>query len=95
MDLVYAVIKGETNLERYCEKRWKQKPRFVESFAHNIDGVLIERIYAKSPDDDGYSQYSILIMKSNKDTGFCDPGDIRRKVYEDIRTGRISLLKVR
>lgn len=93
-NLTYGVIRGERDFDNYCQKRWGTHARFVESFAHNIDGVHVERIYAKSPTDDGYKQYFIMAMETKKETGFNDPDAIRHKVYEDIRNGRITLLHV-
>lgn len=93
-NLTYGVIRGEKDFDNYCMRRWKKTARFCESFAKNIDGVHVERIYAKSPTDKGYEQYFIMAMETHKETGFCDTDVIRHKVYEDIRTGRIALLKV-
>lgn len=93
-NLTYGVIRGEKNLDTYCMMRWKKKPLFIESFAHNIDTVTIERIYAIAPTDDGYQPYYILSMETTKDTPYFHHESIRAKVYEDIRTGRVNLIKV-
>lgn len=93
-NLTYGVIKGEADFNTYCLKRWKTRAQFCESFAHNIDGVFIERIYAKSPTDKYHQQYFIMSMEAKKDTPWNSVDTIRKKVYEDIRTGAIALLKV-
>lgn len=90
----YGVIREENDFNKYCMRRWKTTARFCESFAKNIAGVYIERIYEKSPTDECYTLYFIMAMQTNKETGFCDTDAIRRKVYEDIRTGRVTLIKV-
>ena len=89
---IYAVIKGEKALDKYCEKRWGERPRFVESFAH-INEVTIERIEEMSPTDDGYRQYFILYMVDQKHESLLTSfSRIRSQVHEAIRTGTARLL---
>jgi len=92
---IYAVIKGEKFLDEYCEKRWNERPHFMESFAH-INEVTIERIEEMSPTDDGYKQYFILYMVDPKRESLLTSfSQIRKRVHEDIRTGNIALLNDR
>ena len=93
-NLTYGIIRGESQIDAYCEKRWKKRARFCESFAHNIDGVWIERFYSKSPTDTCYEQYFLMVMETNKETEHHNTDDISRMVHEDIRAGRATLLKV-
>jgi len=93
-NLTYGVIRGEKQFNDYCKKRWKKMAWFCESFAHNIDGVWIERFYSKSPTDECYEQYFLMVMESSKETDWHSTDDISRKVHEDIRNGRATLLKV-
>ena len=32
--LTYGIIKGEAALNKYCMKRWGERPRFVETIGH-------------------------------------------------------------
>lgn len=89
---IYAVIKGETALDKYCEKRWGERPRFMESFAH-INDVTIESIEEMSPSDDGYKRYFILYMVDPKcESLLTSHTQIRTQVHEAIRTGTARLL---
>lgn len=89
---IYAVIKGEKAMDKYCEKRWGERPRFMESFAHVRD-VTIERIWEKSPTDDWYMQYFILYMVDPKRESLLTSfSQIRTQVHEAIRTGTARLL---
>lgn len=86
----FDVIKGERSLRQYCERRYKQLPLFVESFARNIPGVTIERVYERAPKDDQFCAYYIVYSETTAETVYCDISDIRAKVYEQIRTGNIK-----
>ena len=89
---IYAVIKGEAALDKYCVKRWGERPRFMESFAH-VSDVTIERIEEMSPTDDGYKQYYILYMVDPKcESLLTSYSQIRTQVHEAIRTGTARLL---
>ena len=87
----YCYVRGRDALERLLKKMGKDKPLFVESFAH-VDAITIELTYDKSPSDDGYHDYYILYMKHPK--GNMDMSDIRRKVHDDIRNGANGIKKV-
>lgn len=88
--LTYGIIKGEKTLNKYCEKRWGQRPRFMETIGH-IANVTIEHFYEHGPDDDGYAPYYLLIMEHEKGK-FTSFNDIREEAYEAIRTGKARLL---
>ena len=91
--LTYGVIRGEQAFDAYCQRRWKQWARFCESFAH-IENVTVERFYEKSPTDDGYTEYFLMTMPTNRDTGLCWHNDIATMVKREIREGTIKLLSV-
>lgn len=94
--LTYGVIRGEEDFYAYCQRRWKERPRFCESFAHIYQGgdnVTVERFYEKSPTDDGYTEYFLMTMPTNRDTGLCWHNDIASKVKRDIREGTVKLIK--
>ena len=54
--LTYAIIRGHADLIKYCEKRWGEKPRFIETIGH-VKECTVELHYWKSPTDDGYQDY--------------------------------------
>ena len=94
--LTYGVIRGERAFNAYCERRWKERARFCESFAHIYQGggdVTIERFYEKSPTDDGYTEYFLMTMPTNRDTGMCFHNDISSMVKRQIREGTVQLIK--
>lgn len=91
--LTYGVIRGEQAFDAYCQRRWKQRAMFCESFAH-IEDVTVERFYEKSPTDDGYTAYFLMTMPTNRDTGLCWHNDIATMVKREIREGTIKLLSV-
>lgn len=91
--LTYGVIRGEQAFDAYCQRRWKQRARFCESFAH-IENVTVERFYEKSPTDDGYTEYFLMTMPTNRDTGLCWHNDIATMVKREIREGIVKLLSV-
>ena len=88
--LTYGIIKGEAALNKYCEKRWGERPRFVETIGH-VKECTVELHYWKSPTDDGYAPYYLLIMEHEKGK-FTSFNDIREEAYEAIRTGKARLL---
>ena len=95
--LTYGVIRGEQAFNAYCERRWKERPRFCESFAHIYqcgDDVTVERFYEMSPTDNGYTEYFLMTMPTNRDTGLCWHNDIASMVKREIRNGTIKLLSV-
>lgn len=95
--LTFGVIRGEQAFNAYCQRRWKESPRFCESFAHIYhggDNVTVERFYEMSPTDDGYTEYFLMTMPTNRDTGLCFHNDIATMVKRDIRQGTIKLLNV-
>lgn len=75
---------------RYCERRWKQRPRFVEHFAH-LPECDFEKIEEKSPTDTHYCAYFILALR--REDGYSTMID-SREVSEAIRQGNIKLLNV-
>ena len=95
--LTYGVIRGEQAFNAYCERRWKERPRFCESFAHIYQGgddVTVERFYEMAPTDNGYTEYFLMTMPTNRDTGLCWHNDIASMVKREIRNGTIKLLSV-
>ena len=58
----HAVIKGEEALDRYCERRWNERPRFCEHFARIGHEVHIQKIEAKAPTDKYWTAYFLLAL---------------------------------
>lgn len=99
MTFIYAVIKGETALNKYVARRWQdQRIEWTGCFGHvggrraceTPDGCTVELIDAFGPDG-LCDRYYILYMQHPKGEHY-DYDSIRHKVYEDIRHGTIKLL---
>ena len=89
----YGVIRGERQLLEYCRLRWKGMPLFVESFSHNLFPGYIERLYCKSPTDDGFHPSDLRAIEDNTG-GECDPSKIRQLVYTAVRNGSQPLVRL-
>ena len=88
--LTYGIIKGEAALNKYCERRWHCRPRFVETIGH-IANVTVELHYYRGPTDDGYKDYYLLIME-HPNGKYSSMNQIRDEAYEAVETGRARLL---
>ena len=87
----HAVIKGQDALDRYCERRWQERPRFCEHFARIDNRCHIEKIEAKAPGDEYYTAYFLLALPNQYDRiVFPD----YHEVYTGITDGTIKPLKV-
>ena len=87
----HAVIKGWDALNRYCERRWKERPRFLENFAR-IDGeCYIRKLEAKAPTDQYWTKYFLLALP-NQFGRIIFPDE--HEVYECINNGTIKPLNV-
>lgn len=92
MAFVYAVIKGEQNLQKYCSRRWKgQRIQWTGVFGH-IDNCTVENIWAFEPDGQ-CDQYFILYLP-HPNGEHNDQATVRHQVYKEIREGTIKLLSV-
>lgn len=85
----HAVIKGWDALNRYCERRWKERPCFCENFARIGNEVHIRKIEAKAPTDEYWTMYFLLVLPSQFGR-FVWP----ENVYENINNGTIKPMKV-
>ena len=91
--LVYGIIKGLDNLEKYCLRRWGEKPRWCETIAHCKEAT-IELHYWKSPTDDGFKDYYLLYME-HPDGKLSSTRQICDEAREAVETGRARLLNER
>ena len=92
MAFIYAVIKGESNLLKYCSRRWKdQRIQWTGCFGH-IDNCTVELIDAFDSHGE-CNRYYILYMDHPKGEHY-DQNKVRHQVYEEIREGTIKLLSV-
>ncbi len=82
---ICGIIKGEEACDAYCLRRWGERPRYWEHFAH-IGDVTIERIEAKDPEDGLYSRYCLLFMP-HPDGTTGDTSELRKQAYESIENG--------
>lgn len=96
MNLTYGVIRGEKDFNAYCMKRWGQELyHWSGCFNREIPEVTVERLWEKSPTDEHYKEYYLMTAPTQKEEPYYpDHATIRKKVYEDIRTGRVNIIKV-
>lgn len=85
-------IEGEENLRRFCVKRFKEKPSFVETIGR-AGGAKINLVYKWREDKQRYVDMYLLFMPHPN--GRCyDINDERKKSYEEIRSTKGSILDV-
>lgn len=89
MAFIYKWIEGRKNLDEYCLKRFKEKPRFVETIGH-VGEARIYYMY-KRREDGSYAEMYLLFMRHPKGAvSWID--DIVKMSYGQIRTDSNSLL---
>lgn len=84
MDL--AIFLNEESLLSFCERRYKERPRFCESFAH-IAEATIERIYSRTKE--GCWREVFLLYRDNPSGKYSfweDVKYLRRATYEQVET---------
>lgn len=88
-------IEGEENLREFCLRRFKEKPRFVETIGHvGGDAATIHMIYKWREDKHRYTDMYLLFMRHEQGTvGDFGLSDIMHQSYEDIRTDRTAILR--
>lgn len=93
---IYKWIEGIKNLEDFCLKRFKEKPRFLETIGH-CGPATIWMVYKYLDENDwgkGCTQMFLLFMEHNSGkTLFTDIQEIFKWSYEKIRVDRTSVLK--
>lgn len=86
----HAVIKGWDALNRYCERRWKERPEMIEHFGH-LPEVDIQMVEVKAPGDWNYTQYFILSLRDEQGWHrWADSDEVRK----GIENGTIKPMKV-
>ena len=89
MAYIYKWIEGRKNLEEYCQKRFKDKPRFIETIGR-VGEAKIYYMY-KRKEDGSYAEMYLLFMHHEKGTvSWID--DISMMTYEQIRADRTAIL---
>ncbi len=92
MQLISAIIRGNDNLYRYCEKRFHEAPRFMETIGKVANAKVYLR-YWHAPGDNGYHDYYILIMEDNERGKYYSSHDqVIKESRELVETGRARLL---
>lgn len=97
-------IEGEKALNEFCEKRFKERPRFIENCGH-VGKARVRQIYKYIYDENGdvvgVAHMFLLYMEapSGMERGnVIGEGmfsDIQRMTYEEIRADKTSILKRR
>lgn len=89
---IHAIIRGNSNLEKYCIKRFGEFPHFVETIGR-VGNAKVYLRYWHSPTDDGYYDYYVLIMEHENGKYYSQPQQqIIQECREAVETGRARLL---
>ena len=91
MNFISAIIRGRTNLEKYCEKRFGEQPHFVETIGR-INEVKVYLRYWSAPADNGYYDYYILVMESEKGKYYSSTQQLIQESRELVENGNARLL---
>ena len=88
---IYKWIEGEDNLNSYCQKRFNELPRFVETIGSVWPSAKVYLVYKLREDKQKYTPMFLLFMQHQKGTvGYIQ--DIKHQSYEQIRTDRSAIL---
>lgn len=92
MAFIYKWIEGRKNLDAYCEKRFGEKPRFVETIGRvGYEGAKVHMIY-KHKANGGFAEMYLLYMQHPNGHVYWI-SDIETMSYEDIRADRTAILR--
>lgn len=92
--MMYAAIwiEGEENLNIFCLRRFKERPRFVETIGH-VGSAKIFEIYKKR-EGFGYTDMYLLYMPYEKgDLTWDQIEEKMLETYENIRLDRTAILR--
>ena len=92
MRFIYAVIKGEANLNKYIARRWKGQSIYWTGCFGHISECTVETIWEFGPDGQP-AQYFILYLP-HPNGEHIDQTAVCHQVHEEIRQGTIKLLNV-
>ena len=98
--ITWIWIEGEKALNEFCQRRFKDRPRFMET-CFKVGTARGRMIYKKIPETGHYTDMYLLYMDAP--SGYSGPNikgsgelsDIERMKYEEIRTDRTAILKRR
>ena len=83
-------IESRKNLDDFCLKRFKTKPRFNGAIGHAGDAT-IHLIY-KRKEDGSFTEMYLLYMRHQNGTIY-DINQVERQTYEEIRADKTAILK--
>lgn len=85
-------IEGESNLNEFCLRRFKEKPKFIETIGH-CGEVTVYMIYKYRQDKHRYTQMFFLFLRhSNGTVSEGELSDKSKMTYEEIRADKNSIL---
>lgn len=95
--ITWIWIEGEKALNEFCLKRFKDKPRFVETCG-SVIGARIRMIYKHRDDLGRYVDMYLLYMDAPNDRcpNYAGSGmlsQIERMTYEEIKADRTAILR--
>lgn len=98
--ITWIWIEGEKALNEFCERRFKEKPRFIETCGR-VGPAKVRLIYKEIPETGHYTDMYLLYMdapheiKNGNYTGNGMLTEIQRMTYEEIRSDKTAILKRR
>lgn len=87
---IYKWIEGYDNLQEFCLKRFKQRPRFVETIG-KVDEATVYLMYKQKPSGEFVEMYLLWMPHPSGTVYHID--NIYKMSYEDIRLDRNSILR--
>lgn len=89
MPYIYKAVQGEDELNKLIRrmKGENAKVRFCETIGH-CDEITVEMIYLSSPKYEGYRQWFLLYMQSDKGT-FGNVSDMRKDMVAKVEGGKL------
>ena len=88
---IHAIIRGDQNLDKYCRKRFGERPHFVETIGR-VGNAKVYLRYWSSPTDNGYYDYYVLIMEDERGKYYSSTEQIIKECREAVETGKARLL---
>lgn len=98
--ITWIWIEGEKALNDFCERRFGEVPRMVET-SGRVGPAKVRKIYKELPGSGDYTDMYLLHMEAPEGfrgdnlTGSGSLGEIERMSYENIGADRTAILKRR
>lgn len=91
MNYATAIIRGINNLDKYCERRFHDRVRWMETIG-KVGNAKVYLRYWHAPTDNGYYDYYVLVMPSETGKYYSQTEQIIREYRELVETGKARFL---